>query len=327
MTALKQMWRGVVTCGRLCIGLILLSTAFAQSAFAAGCHIIDADRIYARDLTAVFPVFSSLPPDLPIAYAPAPGWQRTFHAAEIQRLATANHLSLGMNADVCFGWAMAVPEPDRIVAAMKASLAAAFPADDIAIRIVDRSRAAVPKGDLTFPIQGASLRSGAPVVWRGFDVYANGRRLGIWASALIAVKGARVVAAHALHAGEPIRAEDVRAEDYQGPLLSTTAVSDVKSVIGLLPSRPIAAGDTLLTNLLEPPKDVARGDTVEVVVDSGGALIKTAGIAEESGNRGATILVRNTTSGRKFHARVEDKGKVSVAPSIAVGLVGKDQKS
>ena len=73
--------------------------------------------------------------------------------------------------------------------------------------------------------------------------------------------------------------------------------------------------------------DIARGDTVEVVVNGVGALIRTAGVAEESGNRGAAIMVRNATSGRKFRARVEDKGKVSVVPGVAAGLIAKDQKS
>jgi flagella basal body P-ring formation protein FlgA len=110
-------------------------------------------------------------------------------------------------------------------------------------------------------------------------------------------------------------------------LLSPATVTDAKAAIGKLPRRPIAAGEALLDNLLEPPKDVDRGDTVEVVVNGAGALIRTAGIAEESGNRGAMIVVRNATSGRKFRARVEDKGKVSVVPGVGVGLMAKDQKS
>ena len=314
------LWGRFVTCGRFSIGLLLLSSF---PLLAVPCRVIDAERIYARDLAAALPLFSSLPPELPVGYSPAPGWQRTFHAAELQRLAAANHLAGAISQDVCFGWAMATPEPDQIIAAMKTALAGR----NVTIEIVDRSRAAVPKGALVFPLQGASLRSNAPVLWRGFDVYAGGRRLSIWASALISVKGTRVIAVNALHADEPIRAEDIRVETYEGPLLSPSVVADGKSAIGQVPRRPIAAGETLASTLLDPPKDVARGDTVEVVVNSGGALVQTAGIAEESGNRGATIVVRNTVSGRKFRARVEDKDKVSVAPSIGAGLVGKDQKS
>jgi flagella basal body P-ring formation protein FlgA len=290
---------------------------------AAGCHPVNSDHIYARDLAAAVPLFASLPPDLAIGYSPAPGWQRTFHAAELQRLAKADHLEGAVSQDVCFAWTMAVPEPGQIIAAMKKALAGR----DVRIEMVDRSRMAAPAGELVFPLAGASVRSAAPVLWRGYVSYAGNRRFNVWASVLITMKGTRVVAVNPLHAGEPIRAGDVRAEPYEGPLLAAATLSDAQAAIGMAPRRLIAAGDPLLENLLEPAKDVARGDTVEVVVNGAGALIRTVGVAEESGNRGATIVVRNTSSGRKFHARVEDKGKVSVVPGVAAGLIAKDQQS
>ncbi|MGA2183758.1 MAG: flagellar basal body P-ring formation chaperone FlgA [Bryobacteraceae bacterium] len=290
---------------------------------AAGCHPINSDRIYARDLAAAVPLFASLPADLAIGYSPAPGWQHVFHAAELQRLIKANHLEGTVSQDVCFTWNMAVPEPGEIIAAMNKSLAGR----DVRIEIIDRSRMAAPAGELIFPLAGASIRSAAPILWRGYVLYSGNRRFNVWASVLITVKGTRVVAANPLHAEEPIRAGDVRVEPYEGPLLATATVTDAQAAIGMVPRRPIAAGEPLLENLLEPAKDIARGDTVEVVVNGVGALIRTAGVAEESGNRGAAIMVRNATSGRKFRARVEDKGKVSVVPGVAAGLIAKDQKS
>jgi flagella basal body P-ring formation protein FlgA len=246
-----------------------------------------------------------------------------FHAAELQRLAKTNHLEGAVSQDVCFAWTLAVPEPAEMIAAMKKALAGR----DVQIEMVDHGRMAAPAGELVFPLAGASVRSAAPVLWRGYVSYAGNRRFNIWARVLIAVKGTRVVAVNPLHAEEPIGAGDVREEPYEGPLPAVSALTDAKAAIGMLPRRPIAAGDQLFENLLEPPKDVVRGDTVEVVVNGAGALIRTAGVAEESGNRGATIMVRNTTSGRKFRARVEDKGKVSVVPGVAAGLIAKDQKS
>lgn len=290
---------------------------------AANCHSINSDRIFARDIAAVVPLFASLPADLVIGYSPAPGWQRTFHAAELQRLTKANHLEGAPSQDVCFAWTMAVPQPDEIVAAMKKALAG----HDVRIEMVDHSRISAPAGDLVFPLAGASVRSAAPVSWRGYVSYAGNRRFSIWATVLITVKETRVVAVNPLRAGEPINTNDVRVEPYEGPLLATATVTDLKAAIGMVPRRPIAAGDTLFGNFLEPPKDVTRGDTVEVTVNGAGALIRTAGVAEESGNRGATIVVRNATSGRKFRARVEDKDKVSVVPGVGAGLIAKDQKS
>ncbi|HTP88042.1 MAG TPA: flagellar basal body P-ring formation chaperone FlgA [Bryobacteraceae bacterium] len=290
---------------------------------AAGCHPINAERIYARDLAAAVPLFSSLPPDFPVGYSPAPGWQRTFHVAELQRLAKANHLEGAIAHDVCFGWAMSVPDPDRIVEAMKKSLAGR----DVHIEIVDRSRMPAPAGELVFPLSSASVRSSAPVLWRGYVTYGDHKRFGIWASVMLTVKGTRVVAVNPLHTDVPIEAADVREESYEGPLQAIGVVADLKEAVGMVPRRPVGAGEPLLENLLDHPRDISRGDTVEVVVNAEGAMVRTAGIAEESGNRGATIVVRNATSGRRFHARVEDKGKVSVVPGVAAGLIAKDQKS
>jgi flagella basal body P-ring formation protein FlgA len=301
------------------IPLLLLAAVLP----AGSCRTINSDRIYARDLAAALPLFASLPPDLAIGYSPAPGWQRTFHAAELQRLANTNHLPGTVSRDVCFAWSLAVPEPADIVAAMKKSLAGR----DVRIEVVDRSRQSAPLGDLVFPLAGASVRSSAPVLWRGYVAYSGNRRFTVWASVLITVKETHVVASNSLHPDEPILENDIRAVPYEGQLPAEGTLTDVKAALGMIPRRPIAAGDQLVANMLEPAKDVVRGDTVEVLVNGGGALIKTAGIAEESGNRGATIVVRNITSGRKFRARVEDKDKVSVVPGVANGLIAKDEKS
>jgi len=302
---------------------MMLPLLLAIALPAPTCRPIDAERIYARDLAAAIPLFASLPPDLAIGYSPAPGWQRTFHAGELQRLARANHLDGAIARDVCFAWNMAVPEPGAIIASMKKALEPR----DVRIELIDQARFPAPAGELVFPLAGASVRSAAPVLWRGYVSYAGDKRFTIWAKVLISVKGTRVLAAHQLNAQEPIGAGDVREEPYEGPLLSTDALTCARAAIGKLARRTIAAGDPLFESLLEPAKDVARGDTVKVEVRGESTLIETAGVAEEAGNRGATITVRNLTSGRKFRARVEDKDKVSVVPGAAAGLIARDQKS
>ncbi len=302
---------------------MILTLLLAAVLPTVSCHSINSDRIYARDLAAAIPMFAALPADLAVGYSPAPGWQRTFHAAELQRLAKANHLDGAVSQDVCFGWTMAEPDPNLMVAAMKKALTAS----DVRIEMVDHGRLPAPAGEMTFPLSGVSIRSAAPILWRGYVTYAGNRRFNVWASVLITVKETRVVAVKPLHADEPIHEGDVREVPYEGPILAAATVTSLKAAIGMVPLRPIAAGDPLTQNLLEPPKDISRGDTVEVLVNGGAALIRTAGVAEESGNRGATIVVRNATSGRRFHARVEDKGKVSVVPGVAAGLIPKDTKS
>jgi flagella basal body P-ring formation protein FlgA len=51
---------------------------------------------------------------------------------------------------------------------------------------------------------------------------------------------------------------------------------------------------------------------VQVEVTAGAARLVLAGRAQADGVTGATILVKNPTSGKDFRARVTGKGKVSV---------------
>jgi len=60
--------------------------------------------------------------------------------------------------------------------------------------------------------------------------------------------------------------------------------------------------------------DVLRGEQVAVEVSSGGALLRFLGAAETSGHVGDSVLIRNPESGKRFQAKVEAKGKVTVQP-------------
>jgi hypothetical protein len=57
---------------------------------------------------------------------------------------------------------------------------------------------------------------------------------------------------------------------------------------------------------------VERGDAVRVEVRSGGVLLAFAASAESAGRVGEPVIVRNPQNGRRFQARVDGKGKVSV---------------
>ena len=65
------------------------------------------------------------------------------------------------------------------------------------------------------------------------------------------------------------------------------------------------------------PKDVERGDTVEVQVRSGAAHLKLEGRAESSGRRGEAIPVRNLITNKSFSARIVDKGQVLVTARLS----------
>jgi flagella basal body P-ring formation protein FlgA len=55
-----------------------------------------------------------------------------------------------------------------------------------------------------------------------------------------------------------------------------------------------------------------RGETVHVEVRNGAARLELDGIAETSGSVGQFIPILNSSSKKRFRARVEGKGRVSV---------------
>ena len=74
---------------------------------------------------------------------------------------------------------------------------------------------------------------------------------------------------------------------------------------------PTAKNAVRATGRVGPP-EIQRGDKVEVRVISGSVLLKFEAEAMSSAHVGESVIVLNPESGRRFVARVEDKGKVVV---------------
>ena len=289
----------------------------------ANCRPIDSDWIYGRDLAAAVPGFASLAPDMRIGFSPVPGQKRIFRAEELRRLAKANHIDTEISTDVCFAWTLATPDRQEILAAMVRSLAGRNPR----IEWVEQSAAPAPKGEIVFPLSGLSAVSEAPVVWRGYVQYAGGRRFTIWARVRVTVKEPRVVAAEPLRAGEPVRQNQLKIESYEGPLSRDKPLDDISKVVGMVPRYEIRSGAVVTTTCLEAPRDVERGELVQVIIETPATRIQAQGVAEQGGRRGDLITVRNACSGRTFRARVEEAGKVLVVPGGQFGLAGEEKKS
>jgi hypothetical protein len=73
-----------------------------------------------------------------------------------------------------------------------------------------------------------------------------------------------------------------------------------------------ATGEALRLSPAATPREVERGDPVRVEVASGGVLLGFEAAAETAGRVGESVLVKNPATGRRFRARVESKGKVTI---------------
>jgi flagella basal body P-ring formation protein FlgA len=261
------------------------------------------DRILAGDLAAAFPEWSKVPPETPIALAPAPGVQRVFRLPELRRLAQIWNVVPLPEQELCVTRPVQVSTSARLLASMQKELPAAH------IEILDFSRQPAPDGELVFPIAG--LRQGPDGgYWNGYVKYAGNRHFTLWARVRVLSIVPRVIAGGDLKPGL-VDAAQVRSEtreEVQAAGFATT----VEEVTGKVLRRSVSAGAALRSECLEPPKAVLRGETVQVEAINGAAHLKLEGVAEASGAIGEMISIWNPDSKRRFPARIEAKGKVLV---------------
>jgi flagella basal body P-ring formation protein FlgA len=273
----------------------------------AGCLALggDSDRVLARDLAPLFPALARVAGDTPLAPAPIPGAQRVFRAAELRRIAARLGVEPAPEEDICVERKTTPPDPARMLEAMRRGLPAAR------IEIQEFSRQPVPQGDMEFPLAGLR-KTPAGGFWRGYVRYAGGRRFATWARVAVSVSPPRVMAAGELKAGRAIEAAALRVETGAiFPEPGDYALS-IEEVAGKMARRPIPRGTAIRREWLSAPPEVARGDAVRVEVRAGAARLEFEARADASGGIGDTVPVRNPFSGRRFMARVEAKGKVSV---------------
>jgi len=294
--------------------MIAMGLWLAMTMPAGACHPIEDVRILGKDLAAADAAFAGLAPGLFVGQAPAPGVQRVMRAVELTRIARAHGLDAGSSAPLCFEWPLATLEPGQIMAAMRRSPGLA----SSKIELIEVDRRPAPRGEIVFPVAGLVQSSAVDtvngVVWRGHVQYALNRKFPIWAKVKISVVTKRIIATRLLRAGDAIGVDDIRMENYEGFSFHSTAATRMEEVVGQTPRRAYHSGDVILRTLLDPVKDVKKGDTVEVKVEDGNVTFRCEARAEAAGRRGEIIPVRNLVSGKTFRAKIEAPGKVTVSP-------------
>jgi len=280
------------------------------------CLPVQDDRIYARDVAAAVPAFSSVAADFALGYAPAPGLRRVFKGAALEKLALNQGVTQGVTGealpDVCFERAMATLQAGQILEAMRRTWNDA----DVRMELRSFTPQTAPQGEVVFPRTGVQLPTTsdpqAEVLWRGYVVYGNNRRFGISARARITTTTTRVVALADLPVGAVVREDQVRLESFDTFALDDRPARHLEEVVGYVPRALIRTGSTVLRNQLGRAPEVSRGDVVQVDVKAGAAHLTLEGRAQANGVTGALIPVKNLASGKDFRARVTGKGKVSV---------------
>ena len=192
----------------------------------------------------------------------------------------------------------------------------ALPNKPVQIAFVDYSRYAVPPGRLIFQLAGLSApppsQPDAPVLWRGRVMFA-GRSMEIWARVRISAMTMSCMAVTDILPGKPIEQDQIRvAELPRFPLRTGVAIRDVESVVGRVARRPIRAGQEIVPQALEEPREIRAGDTVRVSAVSGSARVSLDALATSGGRKGDTIVLKNPQTHTSFRAVVDGKGRAVI---------------
>lgn len=296
---------------RMIFGFLLVTVALAGA-----CVEVSSDRVVAGQLVEAVPVLRKLAPDTSLGYAPLPGLVRVISGRELSLIATRDGVILPDVPDFCIGRALRPIAP----AEMQAALQAALGIPEAEVTVEDYSSQPLPPGKLEF--QRSTLSQpppnapASPVFWRGRLIYDQRQGVPVWAKVKITVDRTVFVAAEDIAAGAVLREGDVQLSIVREFPFSAPRLESAGEIIGKVSRRMIRAGQRITGNALDEPKDVIRGDIVQVRVIDGPATLSFDGLAVSSGKKGETILVHNSASGRNFRAVVEEKGRAVVRPTV-----------
>jgi len=282
-----------------------------------GCHKVQSETIFARDVAMVMPVYARVPGDFNLGYVLTSGEPRIWRGVDLERIAKNQRVDLEGLADICFARETFVPGAEQLREAMLAELKIT----SAKIELLSWSQQPVPTGELVFLRSGIQLAQGSgaagEIVWHGYVRSAADRQFPVWAKARITAKLTRVVATAGILAGKAIQSSQVHLEALEDSPFDETVARALDQVVGYLSKTSLRAGAVIRRTQIEPVPDVARGDVVMVQVFAGGAYLRLEGRAESAGVKGATILVRNLSSGRDFRAQVTGKNQAMVG--VATG--------
>ncbi len=204
-------------------------------------------------------------------------------------------------------------------AEMRAALLSAIAGTDVALEVIEFSGEPLPPGRLEFrpPNLGRPFRESPdqPVIWRGLLHYDSQSSMPVWARVKVSIGTALLVAGEDIPAGTIIRATEVKEVRARQFPFAPPSIQSPQAIIGKIARRSIPEGQKFVLAALDEPTDITQGDRVRVRVVDGSATLSLDAVAQSSGKKGESILVRNPSTGKNFRAIIDEKGRVTVRPS------------
>lgn len=161
--------------------------------------------------------------------------------------------------------------------------------------------------DAQVTVLRVGARSAVRLVWKTENRSA---RSTVW----FAVEGSRraLTASASIAPGTPLEQSAVHVGTANAFVTSCTPIQATERLAGMRAKRWIAAQEPLCVESLEPQPFVARGEQVSVQARVGLVTITAKGIAQEDGELGQELKIKNPSSGEVYIAAVTARGEVTV---------------
>jgi len=115
-----------------------------------------------------------------------------------------------------------------------------------------------------------------------------------------------------IKAREIVQPDDIHLIEFALPALQHNFLPHEDLAIGKKAVRHLSPNLPIQRPYLTDPPVIHKGDRVVLEVRQGGLIVRTVGIAKDSGEPGKTIAVKNQTSGREVIGQVVNAGLVQV---------------
>jgi len=263
--------------------------------------------------------------DTAIAYAPAPGRRATLDADWLAETARRNDLAWQPHSPadrVVVERASQKIAADAILAELSATLRDYSGDGELKIELDDRSPEIHVAVDAAPTLAIRNLRINEATGRFTAAVLAPADRPTV--ELAIAGRAMRVtevpVLAHRIGRGEVIRQGDIVLAKVAVNLIGRDTLTDAKDIVGLEPTRQLAAGAPIRAQDVRPQVLVPKNSLVTIVLRQAGMELTVQGKALDEGGKGDVVKVMNTKSQRVLEAQVDGPGIVVLAPSRAAAV-------
>ncbi len=158
---------------------------------------------------------------------------------------------------------------------------------------------------------GARWRARTPI--RVKVETASGSSRTLWVTADLHRARTVVIARRALPMGHRIGPDDVTAEVREGWRNHEDLYARTGEVVGKKVWRPVSKGACVKSWHVRDRRDMAKGQYVVIIAESGAVRVQAPGQLLESGNPGDRVRVMNRASGKELYATVVDAHTVLVS--------------